>query len=451
MTNRLTEGKVGLQLFKLTLPMMWGFFTLFAFTLADTFFVGQLGTQQLAAMTFTFPVIMVLESVAIGLGTGASSVIARAIGEGDRYKVKSLTTNSLILSVLIVTVLVFLGLITTKPLFQALGAAEEVLPLIEDYMNIWYLGMIFLVVPMVGNNAIRAAGNTIVPSTIITVAAFVNIALDPILIFGLGGFPRLEIQGAALATLIARATTMAASLIFLHFREKMLLLALPNAKEVWQSWKSILHVGIPAAATYTIIPVSIGFITSLIAVYGDEAIAGFGIASRVEGFATLTLFALSASMAPFVGQNWGAKKYSRIDRALQLSFQFCLFWGTFVAIVFAFGAYGIASMFESNPNVVKTAATYLTIVPVSYIALGIVFVCSSAFNALGKPLPSVIMNLTRMLVLYVPLAYLGSWLFGINGIFVSACLSNLIVGIGTFIWNQKNFKPTYNSKATSVF
>ncbi|MEL6765514.1 MAG: MATE family efflux transporter, partial [Cyanobacteria bacterium J06607_6] len=174
----------------MTLPMVGGVFAIVAFNLADTFFVGQLGTQQLAAVSFTFPVVLLLGSLAMGLGIGASSVIARAIGEGDRDRVRRFTTNSLLLALTAVILFVLLGLATIDPLFTLLGATPEQLPLVREYMQIWYFGMVFLVVPMVGNSAIRAAGNTATPSLIMTMAAGLNILLDPLLIFGWAGFPR---------------------------------------------------------------------------------------------------------------------------------------------------------------------------------------------------------------------------------------------------------------------
>ena len=154
---------------------MGGIFALVAFNVADTYFVGQLGAKHLAAMSFTFPVVMTLGSLAMGLGVGASSIIARAIGEGQHTRVQRFTTNSLILSVLAVGIFVTLGLFTIDPLFTALGADADILPLIRDYMQIWYFGMIFLVVPMVGNSAIRSAGNTTTPSLIMTIAAGIKI------------------------------------------------------------------------------------------------------------------------------------------------------------------------------------------------------------------------------------------------------------------------------------
>ncbi|MGB3536459.1 MAG: MATE family efflux transporter [Microcoleaceae cyanobacterium] len=437
MRYRLTEGPVGVQLVKLTLPMVWGVFAVIAFNLVDTYFVGQLGTAQLAAMSFTFPVVMVFGSLAIGLGIGASSVIARAIGEGDRNKVQLLTTNSLTLSVLIVGVFVIIGFATIDPLFKLLGASSALLPLIREYMEIWYLGMICLVVPMVGNSAIRAAGDTKIPSLIMTLAAVVNIGLDPLLIFGWGEIPALGLKGAALATVISRSTTLMASLMVLHFRERMILWSLSCFKQVWGCWQEILKVSLPAAGTNIISPISIGIITSLLAQYSPEVVAGFGISSRIEAFALIVLMAISATMGPFVGQNWGAKQYHRVNRALHLSFIFCIGWGVFLAVVLWIGAPWMITRFDDNPEVVATATQYLKLVPLSYSAMGVFLVGNSAFNALGKPIPALIMTLTRMIFLYIPLAYLGNWILGLKGIFIAALIANLGVGLGTYIWTQK--------------
>jgi putative MATE family efflux protein len=450
MSKRLTEGSVGRQLTRLTLPMIWGIFAIVAFNLVDTYFVGQLGTAPLAAMSFTFPVVMTLGSLAMGLGIGASSVIARAIGEGDMSRVQRFTTNSLLLALLAVVLFSSAGLFTIDPLFTLLGATPETLPLIRDYMEVWYFGMMFLVVPMVGNSAIRAAGNTFTPSLIMTLAAGINIIMDPLLILGLAGFPQMGIRGAAIATLISRAMTLVASLLVLHYKERLLSLKVPSLKDMFWCWRDILYVGLPAAATQMIIPISIGVITSLLATFGAEAVAAFGIASRVESLAMIVLMAVAASLGPFVGQNWGAKQYGRVARAVKLSFWFCLAWGIVMAMLLGIGGATIARQFNQDPKVIAIAATYLWMVPISYGTAGIIQVASSSFNALGKPLPSAIMTVMRMLVLYIPLAYLGSHWFGIRGVFAATTLSNLAVGIGAYLWNLRTCQASKSTPDHSL-
>ena len=434
MQAKLTQGSVGIHLVQLTLPMIWGVFAVIAFSLADTYFVAQLGTQALAAMSFTFPVVMGLGSVAMGLGTGAASVIARALGEGNRYRVQRLTTDSLILSLILVGILVVLGQVTIDPLFKALGAGPEVMPLVRAYMEIWYPGMICLVIPMVGNSAIRALGNTLAPSVIMTVAAVANIGLDPLFIFGWGNIPGMGVRGAAIATVLSRAITLIAALALLHYQEQMLLFTLPRWQTLIQNGRQIFHVGLPAAATNLIPPLSVGLITNLVASYGAAAVAGLGIASRIEAFAFIVPMSVAASMGPFVGQNWGAQQVGRIQQSLRLTSLFCWGWGVLLAIALGANATSVAALFDPDQIVVKTAATYLFWVPISYGAVGGILILSTTFNALGKPFPSMVMIALRTLILYIPCAYLGSQWFGIQGIFGAACLTNFVVGCGAFLW-----------------
>jgi putative MATE family efflux protein len=215
-------------LLRLTAPMILGILGIHLFHLVDTFFVGRLGTEALAAMSFTFPVVFVVGGVALGLGLGASAVVSHAIGEGDWHRVRRLTTDSLTLGLIVVASLIVIGLATVDPVFRMLGASEELIPLIKSYMFVWYPGMIFVVIPMVGNNCIRATGDTRTPSLIMVLAGAVNGALDPLFIFGLGPFPRLGLAGAALATVIGRSITFTVALLILARRERMLTLEFPG-------------------------------------------------------------------------------------------------------------------------------------------------------------------------------------------------------------------------------
>jgi len=387
-------------------------------------------------MSFTFPVVMTLGSLAMGLGVGASSIIARAIGEGDMVRVQRFTTNSLTLALFAVGIFVTAGLLTIEPLFTALGAGPEVMPYVQQYMQIWYFGMVFLVVPMVGNSAIRAAGNTLTPSLIMAFASGANIILDGLLILGWGGFPALGLRGAALATVLSRAMTLVAALWVLRFKEDLLSTKLPDLEETLWCWKDILTVGLPAAASSMISPISIGVITSFMAVHGAAAVAGFGVASRVESLALIAVLALSASIGPFVGQNWGAKRYERVTKALNQSYLFCLGWGLLMAGVLGLAAPWLVSLFNDDPAVVQVAVRYLWLVPISYAGAGLVQVASAAFNALGRPLPTVVLTVLRMFVLYIPLAYFGSRWFGPVGIFVGAAIANILVGLAAYFYSR---------------
>jgi putative MATE family efflux protein len=403
--------------------MVFGMIGIVAFNLVDTFFVGRLGTDALAALSFTFPVVLVINSIALGLGTGASAVISRAIGEGDHHKVKRLTTDSLILSLLVVMGFVAVGLLTIDPVFRMLGATARTLPMIRQYMRIWYLGVGFVVIPMVGNNAIRATGDTLTPSIIMLIAVAVNATLDPLLIFGIGPFPRLEIAGAALATVFARATTFTVALWVLGYRDRMLTFVVPPVGAIARSWKRILFIGIPTAATRVILPVSVGVITRLVASYGTEVVAGFGVATRVEFLALTVVRALSTVLMPFVGQNWGAGRTDRVSAGVGYSKRLSLIWGGLMFAALALAARPIASIFNPDPAVVSTTVLYLRIVPLGYGLYGIVLLVAAALNALNRPLHAAALSTVHMFAFFIPFALAGSHLFGLRGLFSGLTLS----------------------------
>jgi putative MATE family efflux protein len=433
----LVQGPVGKTLIKLTIPMVVGVLGMVLFNLADAFFVGQLGTTELAALSFTFPVVLVIASLALGLGTGASAVISLAIGEGDRHKMQRLTTDSLLLALLIVACFVVIGLLTIDPLFHLLGATPEILPLIKQYMNIWYFGMIFVVIPMVGNNAIRATGDTKTPATIMLVAVAMNFVVDPLLIFGLGPFPRLELRGAAISTVCARATTMLVALYVLAHREKMLTFQKPSLREVINSWKKVLYIGLPTAGTRMIVPLTTGVITGILAKYGPAAVAGYGVSTRIEFFSLSVLRALSVVLAPFVGQNLGANKLHRVIAGIRYSKRFSLVWGAAMYILLAAAARPIASIFSDNPQVISIIVLYLRIVPLGYGLQGVLVLCAASMNVLNKPMQAAALAIVQMFVFYVPLAYAGSHLYGPPGVFGALALAYLGAGIAAhFVLNR---------------
>jgi putative MATE family efflux protein len=289
----LTAGPVRQHLMQLTGPMVLGILAMMAFNIVDTWFVAQLGELELAAMSFTFPVIMTLISLGIGLMAGTSSVLARSIGAGDWERVRRLTTDATLLALLLSVLCTIVGLLTLKPLFRLLGATEEVLPLIEDYMVIWYGGFVVVLVPMVGLGAVRATGDSKLQARVMGAAALFNVVLDPLLIFGLAGFPRLELEGAAWATIISRALTLLVGYWALQFKKGMLTYSVVRGSVVWDSWKRVLQVGLPAAGTNIIVPIGAGVVTAMIARYGPIAVAGFGAATRIEQLTLVVFYALS--------------------------------------------------------------------------------------------------------------------------------------------------------------
>lgn len=430
---RLVQGPVAGHLVTMTVPMVWAVLAMMLFSATDTWFVAQLGAQPLAAMSFTFPVIMVMTGLGIGMMAGTSSVLARVVGAGDLGELRRIATDTLTLAVLISVILSIAGILSLDRLFTLLGASPQVLVLIRDYMLVWYAGYALMLVPMVVLGAVRATGDTKLQARLMMASAAINLILDPLLIFGWLGFPRLELQGAALASLVARLVTLIVGAMVIR-RLKLLGSPLAPPGTLWRSWKRIVHIAAPAAGTNIIIPVSAGIIVALLATFGDDAVAGFGAATRIEALTLVVFFAMSATIGPFVGQNLGAGKPHRILESLRVSAIFCLALGAAIAVLLGLFAPQLSQLFSDDAQVSNVTTAYLRIVPWSYGAAGIIMVVNAAFNGVGKPLPGVVISAGRTLLLYVPLAYAASRFYGVPGIFAAACFSDLLSGIIAYFW-----------------
>ena len=409
--------------------------------LLEAWFISKVGTSELAAYSFTFPVVGALMSISLGTSIGVSSVLARSVGQGDELDVRRLATGGVALTAAIMTVVATLGWFTIDPLFRALGADDVTMPLIHSYMSIWYVSMVFMSIPSVGANALRATGDATISGTLMVGGAILQMTLDPFLIFGLAGLPALGLMGAAVANLCARLILFAATMYILSVREKLLDAAALAPQILIAAWRRILAVSIPATATNLIGPVSTAIIIRLLSGFSQETVAGFGIASRIEGMFVIPLFALSASIGPYVGQNWGNREFGRANKAMRLSFYYSICWGLLVAVVLFLARGTLAREFNENVQVVEAASLYLAVVPISYGTWGVLMMTNAIFNSLGKPVSATILSVVRMFLINVPVAYIGKIYFGLPGIFAGACISNLTIGIVGYFWNRRTFLP----------
>jgi putative MATE family efflux protein len=434
---KLAEGPVGRHLVHMTVPILFGITTMMAQSIIDAWFLGKVGDRALAAFSFGFPILMVITSVAIGLGAGTSSVVARAIGANDHRRARRLATDSLLLSFIITAALALIGILTINPLFKLLGAPADMIPMISSFMTILYCGVPFLVVGMVGTSSMRATGDTVLPGKLMMAGAALNVLLDPIFIFGFGPVPAMGLNGAATAALLARGLMFLGTIYFMVHRLDMVTFNKPDLAELKRSWRDILHVGLPAAGTNAIIPVAMTVITAMIARYGPEAVAGFGVASRIESLVLVIFYALSSVIGPFVGQNLSAGSESRIQESLRLCALFCLASGLVIAALLGLSAGFLPTLFSQNPDVTNVTRMFLWLAPISYGAYGVVMVMNAAFNGLGKPMPAVYISATRMILMYLPLAILGRHWFGIAGIFGAYAIANVLTGLLSYVWAQR--------------
>lgn len=436
MRPTLLEGDAGAHVRRLAVPLMWGMLAMTAFSVFDAWFISRLGTVYLAALGFTIPVVMLFMGLVFGLSVGTTSVLARAYGTGDMEKVRRLATDAMTLTVVLVLGAIAVGIVAIDPVFRMMGAKHELVSLVHNYMMVWFCGLPFLAVLMVGNACIRATGDTAFVSRVMTLLAVLNLVIDPLLIFGWGPVPRMKLMGAAATLVVSYYVTCMVSMFFLIFRKRILTLPLFHAGQI-ASWQRILHVAVPSIISNQIAPVSAAIITWMAAGFGKESVAALGVATRIESMATLLFYATGAGVAIFTGQNYGAGNYGRIQQATAAASRDSIIWGLLIAAGLWFFALDIPALFDNHPDVVRHAAEYLRWVPISYGALGVLVVCNAALNAMGKPLPATFLILLKAFVFYVPAAYLLKQYFGFTGILLALMLTNFTVGAISYLWNRK--------------
>jgi len=429
-----TQGKVGGHLLRLGSFMALGTLTMNVAQLAEAVYLGMLGTEALAAMGFAFPLTITLFAFAGGISSGASSVIARAMGAGQREYAALLITHAQILSVIAGLGLAVLGYVYAVEIVTALGATDLVRELTVEYLQVYMFGVPFFMLSIVGSTLLRATGSAASPGIIMALGSLTQILFGPLLIFGWLGLPELGIAGAAWAYVISRILSVSLYGVLL-VRARLMEFHL---RGLFKSWASIMQVGGPAIASGLVMPISMLVVTRLLANHGHEVVAAYNVASRVETIAHMILWSCSSSAEPFIGQNWGARQLERVRRALFLCHSFCLSWGviTFLFMI-TFGAF-LVGLIDDNPKVVATAEIFFLCIPLSIGFMGMMQVANSSFNARGLPRPALVISLLRGIIIGIPLTVLGDMLWGYTGIFIATAVINVLLGVLAWQWNRRS-------------
>lgn len=432
----LLTGDIGATLRRMTLPMILALVTMMSFNLVDTFFIGQLGTEPLAAISFTFPVTFTVISLSIGLGIGTSAVLAKLIGQQQQQRAQYYGGAALYLTALMVMVLSLIGFAIREPLFSLLGANANIRPLIMQYMNIWFFGSVLLILPMIANAVLRAAGETRLPSLVMAGAGILNALFDPLLIFGIGPFPRLELRGAAIASLVSWCIS-SLTILLIIIRQRRVILWPITGREMLQAWRDICKIGLPAAAANMLTPLAAALMTALVATMGPSVVAAYGVGSRLESIALLVVLALSMTLPPFISQNFGAGQYHRVNEAYRKVIRFVLLWQLLIYLLLLVLSPLITRAFAPEVSVARVLYWFLFVMPVGYGLQGIIILTNSSFNALHKPMSAMFLSVMRFFVFFIPLSFLGAYLADVRGLFIGGVVANLLTAVLAWRWFER--------------
>jgi len=420
------EAPVTATLLHMTWPVSIGMLSTFLFQVVDTYFVGQLGPEALAALGFASTAYFLLVGLFIGMAVGTSALVARALGERKPLLAARYTRVALMVALLVASALSALGTVTLQPAFLALDAEPALLPLIEDYLGVLYLGMPLLVFGIVGGSALRASGHVKAPEAVMAVAGVINLVLDYVLIFGHAGFPALGLQGAAVATVVSWVFVFGCMAVLL-LRAGLLTMRPPlGATSLTDVVGEIGALSGPAVATQLLVPLTMTFTTFLVARSGTAAVAAFGLAGRIEMLALVGINAAAVAIVPFVAQNHGAGKRDRVDLAVVFAGKLSVYWGLGACALLVALSEPIVGAFTDDPQVIAHATSYFRLLGLSYPALGLITVTASVFNGLQQPTTALRVLAIKTFALTFPMALTGAALFGLPGVFIGSAFSTVL-------------------------
>ena len=440
--SKLVDKSVSKTIIGMAVPMLAGTFALTTYQLTNAWFVSRLGTEALAAISFTFPVVMLLMFLIRGLGSGAMPLVAHAIGERDHKKAAQLTTQTLLLGVPFAALITAVGIFTIGPVFSRLGASGEVLKLVARYMKIWYSGTIITVFQMVMADLIVSTGNTKAVSLLMVSSTVLNAFLDMVLIFGMFGMPRMGIAGAALATILSQATALIIACYILAKKLKLVDWSALTGHALFASWGKILRFGIPGALGMIMSPVSATVMTKLAAGYGTAAVAAMGVAGRIEIFGYMIPATVGIPLVPFIAQNYGAHRMDRIKKARKGTMTFAILYGIFLGLVLIIFARPIAGIFSTDAAVIGAICSYIYITSLGYGMTEVHRYSGFTMTGTHKPLRASALNIIRVVALLIPLTIAGSVLFGLKGVFWGRLATDILAGLIGIYWSGKILSAT---------
>ena len=427
-------------LMSMALPMVLSMLVNSLYNIVDSFFVAKISEEAMMALSLVYPIQNLINAVGIGFGIGLNAVIAFYLGAGDRKKADKALTQGMTLAILHGIMMTVGSLLVMLPFLKMFTTSETVIRLGWEYSLIAFFFTIIVQIGLVYEKAFQAVGRMNASMISMLGGCIFNIVMDPVLIFGIGPFPKLEIRGAALATGLGQVVTLA---IYLLLQERNPM-SIHLEKEEWkpEGWmvQRLYSVGIPATLSLALPSILISVLNAILAVYSEVYIVVLGIYYKLQTFLYLPANGIIQGMRPLVGYNYGAKEYKRVDR---------LYWivlglsggimaaGTLICHAIPENLMG---MFTTSPETVKAGAQALRIISVGFLISAVSVTSSGALEGLGKGTPSLVISLCRYILIIIPAAYLLSRTMGAKGVWHAFLIEETLTAVIAFVVYRKNVR-----------
>jgi putative MATE family efflux protein len=424
-------------LFVMAGPIIVAMFVQTMYNIVDTAFVGRLGAESIAALTFAFPLFFILIGLNSGIGVGLNSVVSRKLGAKDKAGAESSAVHGLLVTLLFAAALLAVGRPAQKHLFLLLGARGHVLDLAMSYMSIIWLGIFFMFPAYALNSIFSAQGDTRTPMVVQATALIINAVLDPIFIYPLG----FGVRGAAIATVIALAFSLLMYSYFLRRRSELKIsfrsfrFALPLCRE-------ICRVGAPASLMMLVMSIYVMFLNRFMAHFGTNHVAAFGLATRLESLPGMLIVGISVSLLTLVGMFYGAKKFSLLRSTCLYGIGISVALTSLIGVAYFIAPTLVLSLFTGDRAILTIGAAYLRIDVITFPLMAVSMIVSRILQGLGLGLPGLVINLIRIFIVAVPLAYIFVFVLGYGYLTIAWAMvcGGVASNIAALLWLGLKFR-----------
>ena len=423
--NKMGTMPIGRLMMSMSLPAMFSMIINALYNIVDSIFVGMIGEPALAAVTLVFPIQMLMIAVGVGTGVGLNSLIARRLGERKFLEANIAASHGMLLSLLNWVIFAAFGLIFTQPFVRAFSDSPDIVSYGTKFCFIITVFSLFMMIQINLEKIMQATGNMILPMISSLTGAIINIILNPILILGLLGAPRMGVAGSATASIIGQFTAMTLLLIFFFSRKHEVRISFRGFRINWSVLRNIYGVGLPSILMQAIGSVMLVGLNSILIRFSDAAVAVLGIYFRLQSFIFMPVFGLTQGSLPIFGYNFGAKNRERLIEAFKMSLKIAVGIMAVGILIFQIFPVPLLKMFSASPEMIHIGVRALRMISTCFIFAAIGIMASTLFQATGHGTLSLYVSLLRQLVLILPLAWLLAHFIGLDFVWMAFPMAEL--------------------------
>lgn len=429
--NKMGVMPVGRLLFSMSVPMMISMLVQALYNVVDSIFVSRVSENALTALSMAFPLQNLMIAIASGLGVGVNAILSRALGAREEKQVNRAATNGIFMVIVCAVAFMVLGILLPKPFFNMQTDISEIIDAGSSYTSIVMVGCFGLFMQVLFERLLQSTGRTMFSMASQATGAILNIILDPIMIFGLAGFPKMGVAGAALATVIGQWCAACLGLLMNIKKNPEVSISMKGFRPHGETMKRILVIGVPSVVMMSIGSVMTFLLNQILMAFSATAVAVFGVYFRLQSFVFMPIFGLNNGSIPIVAYNYGAKRPDRMKQSIRYTMISAITIMVVGFLIFQIFPKALLELFDASEDMIRIGVPALRIISFSFPVAGFCIAVGSVFQALGYSLYTMINSLIRQLIVLIPCAFLLSRLTGnINSVwlsFVIAEVSSLIV------------------------